>query len=451
MLSTPQFTEIPPADGCLCGGCLAVRQERRHGIEGSSAAPLARGARAAAVVLTSCGVTLSCATAASALGSAPAASAGYATSPTAGEATQGPVAGLYGAHPAEGAAARYSNSPRLRGRSISRSEVLRRAQSWVNQQVPYSMGRYWSDGYRQDCSGFVSMAWGLGSSQTTWTLPGFATRISKGQLKPGDILVRNNTASPQSGSHVVLFGGWADASRTHYIAYEQTRPHTKKRKTPYTYWNHSGSYVPYRYNGITDGTGDDGNRRGQQPGKGGFPGAHLFGPGAHNDYVARLGAMLTKRGAGHFYTSGPGPRWSAADQRATAAFQRAQGWSGADADGIPGRTTWEYLVHGRGKDIPAVGRRGSDRDPKKPERSRGTVVSYPGAGHFRPGRANDHVLALGRQLVRKGFGRHYALGPSRAWGEADRRNVAAFQRAQGWRGADADGYPGPQTWRLLFG
>lgn len=75
---------------------------------------------------------------------------------------------------------------------------------------------------------------------------------------------------------------------------------------------------------------------------------------------------------------------------------------------------------------------------------------YPGAQHFRPGRSSVHVERLGKQLVRKGFGKHYVSGPERHWTEADRRNVEAFQHAQGWRGAEADGYPGPQTWRRLF-
>ncbi len=61
---------------------------------------------------------------------------------------------------------------------------------------------------------------------------------------------------------------------------------------------------------------------------------------------------------------------------------------------------------------------------------------------FRPGAHNDHVTRLGRQLVKKGFGRHYTTGPGPRWGEADRRNVEDFQRAQGWRGGAADGYPG---------
>ena len=35
------------------------------------------------------------------------------------------------------------------------NEIINRAQRWVTAKVPYSMDQYWSDGYRQDCSGFV--------------------------------------------------------------------------------------------------------------------------------------------------------------------------------------------------------------------------------------------------------------------------------------------------------
>ncbi|MFJ7422722.1 peptidoglycan-binding protein [Streptomyces uncialis] len=75
---------------------------------------------------------------------------------------------------------------------------------------------------------------------------------------------------------------------------------------------------------------------------------------------------------------------------------------------------------------------------------------FPGRGRFGPGKANGDVLRLGQQLVKRGFGKHYKVGPSRSWGEADRLNVEAFQRAQGWTGTGADGYPGPETWRRLF-
>lgn len=86
-----------------------------------------------------------------------------------------------------------------------------------------------------------------------------------------------------------------------------------------------------------------------------FPGAGKFGPGANNASVTKLGQMLVKRGGARFYKVGPGPKWTPdADGAATTAFQRAQGWSGSDADGIPGPTTWDYLVHGKGHNIPAA-------------------------------------------------------------------------------------------------
>ncbi|MGM9465369.1 peptidoglycan-binding protein [Streptomyces murinus] len=76
---------------------------------------------------------------------------------------------------------------------------------------------------------------------------------------------------------------------------------------------------------------------------------------------------------------------------------------------------------------------------------------FPGRSAFGPGKSNASVLLLGQQLVRRGFGKHYRVGPSRDWGEADRLNTRDFQLAQHWSGSDADGYPGPQTWARLFG
>lgn len=78
------------------------------------------------------------------------------------------------------------------------------------------------------------------------------------------------------------------------------------------------------------------------------------------------------------------------------------------------------------------------------------VPGYPGRGMFRPGAENEFVVRLGERLVKKGFGTFYTSGPGPRWGEEGRRGVEAFQRAQGWRGGAADGFPGPETWRRLF-
>lgn len=76
--------------------------------------------------------------------------------------------------------------------------------------------------------------------------------------------------------------------------------------------------------------------------------------------------------------------------------------------------------------------------------------AFPGRGYFRPGAKNKYVTQLGTQLVKKGYKRFYAVGPGPRWTESDRKAVQAFQKAQGWTGGDADGYPGPSTWKRLF-
>jgi hypothetical protein len=160
-----------------------------------------------------------------------------------------------------------------------------------------------------------------------------------------------------------------------------------------------------------------------------FPGASKFGPGANNAYVTRLGQMLVKRGAKRFYTVGPGPKWGAADQNATRAFQQAQGWSGADADGLPGATTWKYLVQGLGKDIPALLR----------------YEPYPGASFFHGGRYSPLITAMGWRLVAEGCGA-YISGPGPNWTNADANSVRRFQKKIGVK---QTGIPDKATWDAL--
>ncbi len=76
--------------------------------------------------------------------------------------------------------------------------------------------------------------------------------------------------------------------------------------------------------------------------------------------------------------------------------------------------------------------------------------SYPGSAAFRLGSRHPAVRLLGQRLVSHGYGRYYKIGPGIPMGRADIRACRAFQRAQGWRGKDADGYPGPQTWAKLM-
>ncbi|WP_369037586.1 MULTISPECIES: peptidoglycan-binding protein [Streptomyces] len=476
-MATPVFEEFDPASDCECPGCVHWRGVRPYSgpVSGTGSGP----------VRTAVGRTLVVAAAASTVLGAghalPAAAAPYAPhrpGVPAGDEPETPQGGKAPLHGPTGKPA----TDKLR--ATTRAEIINRARTWVAARVPYSMSTYWRDGYRQDCSGFVSMAWNLAGNEWTGSLDKYGVRIPKEDLQPGDILLFHNPSDPQKGSHVVIFGGWTDYTHTYYIAYEETRPHARRQATPYAYWSHSDHYQAYRYKGLAANTGATGD--GSDPGGTGatenptgpadptdttgaapgaapdkaskFPGARFFGPGASNTYVTQLGTMLVRRGGARFYTSGPGPRWSDADRRATKAFQQAQGWKGSAADGLPGPRTWALLVSGTGRDIgggaapatpapaPVPGPVGTPGPPAAGK----AVPAFPGRGVFRPGSSSPYVAQLGKQLVKKGFGRYYPTGPSTRWSEADRRAVQAFQRAQGWRGGAADGYPGPETWRRLF-
>ncbi|MEU9419619.1 hypothetical protein [Streptomyces sp. NPDC048272] len=148
------------------------------------------------------------------------------------------------------------------GGKVSRSQSISRAQVWVDQHVPYSANgltnpySWWADSrtggrYRQDCSGFVSMAWQLNSSRTTWTLPEVSTQINKWDLQPGDAL--------NSNDHVILFAGWRDKTAGTFNYYQES---SRSRPTNYntdgnlyasSLASHpTSSYSALRYKNITE-------------------------------------------------------------------------------------------------------------------------------------------------------------------------------------------------------
>ncbi|MEV6328377.1 peptidoglycan-binding protein [Streptomyces sp. NPDC051909] len=465
-MSVPVFEEIEPAADCGCPGCAQRRRDLALGLPVRAGGhPAAHGARRALVLVTAAGVVFGGGTGgAAALPEDPATDVAAGTGAGAGTgaagadgagaiepgAEPGPDTPQGGRSPLHGAAGPGSapspyaapTTSQISVQSLrksTRSEIINRAKKWVASAVPYSMEKYWNDGYRQDCSGYISMAWNLPSNEWTGSLDRFADRIARADLQPGDILLFHNPANPTRGSHVTIFGGWTDYTHTSYTAYEQTPPRTRKQATPLAYWENSDRYVAYRYKGVISG---DGGSAGSGATTGtAFPGAGRFGPGANNTYVTQLGRLLVARGGKQYYSVGPGPVWGEADRRATQAFQLAQGWRGKEADGLPGPDTWALLVSGKGRNI--GGSSGSSG-------SSASANAFPGRGYFRLGQSNAYVEKLGKQLVKRGYGKHYVSGPGPRWTEADRRNVEAFQRAQGWRGATADGYPGPETWRRLF-
>ena len=97
-------------------------------------------------------------------------------------------------------------------------------------------------------------------------------------------------------------------------------------------------------------------------------------------------------------------------------------------------------------------KRGAPR-PGKPAPSRPTAPAvqyapFPGAAFFRDRPTSPLITAMGRRLVAEGCGR-YKVGPGPRWSEADRQSYAAWQRKLGYRGDDADGWPGKTSWDRL--
>ncbi|MEU5425126.1 peptidoglycan-binding protein [Streptomyces olivoreticuli] len=150
-----------------------------------------------------------------------------------------------------------------------------------------------------------------------------------------------------------------------------------------------------------------------------------YGPGAYGSQVTRVGQALVDRGFGSNYTEGPGPRWTDADTKAYAAYQRSLGFSGADADGIPGPVTLHKLIGD-------------------------TTTEFPGQDQVSYGASGPQVLAVDQALIRHGYGSYLSYGPSDYYGDTTRAGVRAFQRDQGWSGSDADGNVGPVTWKRLM-
>lgn len=114
-----------------------------------------------------------------------------------------------------------------------------------------------------------------------------------------------------------------------------------------------------------------------------------YGYGATGAHVTAVGQALVKAGCGE-YQEGPGPNWSDADTKSYAKYQRKLGYSGADADGVPGESSLKTLM---GK-LPSA----SDYDKPKRKLVRQQVTGY--MPELRYGDENWHVDFMQRMINR---------------------------------------------------
>ena len=103
----------------------------------------------------------------------------------------------------------------------SRATVLARAKRWIDLGVKYSMASTF-EGWRRDCSGFVSMAYDVGKpGYNTATLKNaFYVLNSVNDLQPGDIL-NSSLTNAGGGEHVIMFVRWTNKANHEFIAYEE--------------------------------------------------------------------------------------------------------------------------------------------------------------------------------------------------------------------------------------
>jgi hypothetical protein len=73
-----------------------------------------------------------------------------------------------------------------------------------------------------------------------------------------------------------------------------------------------------------------------------FPGADWFKSSPNSPIVTAMGERLVAEGCGK-YRVGPGPQWSEVDRESYQCWQKKLGYTGTDANGWPGKTTWDQL------------------------------------------------------------------------------------------------------------
>lgn len=149
--------------------------------------------------------------------------------------------------------------------TISRTEILHRAVTlWGGLgSTPYSQNE-WRDGYRTDCSGYVSGCWNLNAPEyagrytnlntVTLVTLGVMEPISPDALQPGDAMGNCGPGTEGDAGHIVLFDRWDNniPSDNHYWCYEQVGGQSGPVHSHYD-WPYPGesNWQAYRFLGVS--------------------------------------------------------------------------------------------------------------------------------------------------------------------------------------------------------
>lgn len=132
--------------------------------------------------------------------------------------------------------------------TTTRAQVISRALTWhphTAQRIPYSQAAT-HNGYRTDCSGYASMALGLGRpglNTVGLASSGVSGRIAMSQLLTGDLVI--DATGDNNNRHVVIFEKWANAAHSAYWAFEQRGSYGTDHRV-LTYGIGGGEFHAYR-------------------------------------------------------------------------------------------------------------------------------------------------------------------------------------------------------------
>ncbi|MGW1177603.1 peptidoglycan-binding protein [Kitasatospora sp. NPDC002543] len=153
-----------------------------------------------------------------------------------------------------------------------------------------------------------------------------------------------------------------------------------------------------------------------------------YGYGAHGPQVTLVGEALVAAGFGSHYSEGPGPDWTDADTLNYADYQRSLGFSGGDADGVPGEASLRRLLGGAVPLAEVSKSRVVEAARRDPDAAQG-ATTYP-----------DDVFTVELALVAEGLlDRQWADG---SFGTNTVDAYSALQGRYGYSGQQADGIPG---------
>lgn len=304
------------------------------------------------------------------------------------------------AGPAQTAPASDAMSPA--NMELTREDMLTRAYTWIEEQVPYSQSSSWTNEYgtyRQDCSGYVSLAWGLSQSHWTGNLMEVAHNISHDELEPGDALFRHDSSS----QHVAIFVRWADSAQTQAVVWEQYNwGEVAEERT----WSASrtSSFQPIRYDNVLPDGAITCHSVGQN-----FAAYEELTQGDSGDQVSAAQCLLGRAG----FAIGDDPHHGEFDEATTDAVRAFQQDIGLEESGSVDAATWTALL------------------------SQGSTPT------LQNGSSGEPVQRLQRALTA-------ALGSTvEIDGQFGPNTRAAVEEYQQTRDLDVDGIAGPQTWSAL--